>query len=114
MAADGEKLVRALLNAAADSCPRQLARPLAGALWALLHSAVFGAAAAAWLGGAMQAPEFRGVCARVMSEEEVGRFCALLLRRPPLPRARFDALVADLSGVLRGEASADVVLAYEM
>lgn len=33
------------------------------------------------------------VARRVMSGEECGRFCALLVRRPPLPRGRFDALV---------------------
>jgi hypothetical protein len=44
----------------------------------------------------------------------LARVHALLTRRPPLPRGRFDALVGDLSAVLRGEAEADVLLAYEM
>ena len=39
---------------------------------------------------------------------------ALLLRQPMLPRGRFDALVADLCGIARGEASADALLAYEL
>jgi len=50
----------------------------------------------------------------VLPSEDAGRFCAALVRVPPLPRGRFDALVGDLSAVLRGEAVSDVVLAYEM
>jgi hypothetical protein len=50
----------------------------------------------------------------VLSPEDLERVAALLVRRPPLPRGRFDALVADLSAVLRGEAGVDVILAYEM
>jgi len=55
-----------------------------------------------------------GVCTNVLPSEDAGRFCAALVRVPPLPRGRFDALVGDLSAVLRGEAVSDVVLAYEM
>lgn len=49
-----------------------------------------------------------------MSTEDLSRAGALLVRQPPLPRGRFDAFVGDLSGVLRGEATPDVLLAYEM
>ena len=60
MAADGERLVRALVLASTDSCPRQLTRPLAGALWAVLQSGVFGNAGSQWLLAAMASREFAG------------------------------------------------------
>eukprot|EP00983_Pelagomonas_calceolata_P003680 120565-Pelagomonas_calceolata.AAC.7 len=62
----------------------------------------------------MQTIAATGVCANVLPADEAARFCAALVRAPPLPRGRFDALVGDLSAVLRGEAAADVVMAYEM
>ncbi len=50
----------------------------------------------------------------MLQPEDRQRFCALALMRPMLPRGRFDALVADFAAVARGEATADVLLAYEL
>ncbi|KAJ9510245.1 hypothetical protein QJQ45_015726, partial [Haematococcus lacustris] len=84
MAAQGQGLLQVLLVGAADSCPRQLTRPLA----AVAQSRLTG--------------------------QDVDRLGSLLVRRPALSRGRFDALVTDLSALLRGEAGADVLLAYEI
>ncbi len=51
---------------------------------------------------------------RTLSQEELARVFGVLTRQPPLPRGRFDAFVGDLSGVLRGEAESDVLVAYEL
>jgi len=114
LVAEGPRLVTSLLMATADAVSRNLARPLAGTLWAVLQCDALGSAGREWVVAAMQSPEFAGVCANVLPADEAARFCAALVRAPPLPRGRFDALVGDLSAVLRGEAAADVVMAYEM
>ena len=51
---------------------------------------------------------------QLLCGEDRARFCALACMRPMLPRGRFDALVADFAAVARGEATPDVLLAYEL
>ncbi len=58
MTAQGAQLVQALTMAVADSCPRQLARPLSGLLYVLLQSNVWGQAVRAWLSAALQSQQF--------------------------------------------------------
>jgi hypothetical protein len=41
-------------------------------------------------------------------------FARLLLQEPMLPRGRFDALVCDFAGIPRGEATSDVLMAYDL
>ncbi len=55
-----------------------------------------------------------GVAGNTLDTETLGRVYTLLARAPPLPRGRFDALIGDLSAVIRGEAQSDVLMAYEM
>ena len=50
----------------------------------------------------------------LLQPEDRQRFCNLALMRPMLARGRFDALVADFAAVARGEATPDVLLAYEL
>ncbi len=60
MAARGGALTQALLRAAADTCPRHLLRPLAGALRALLTDEAFREPARQWLVHALSAPDLPG------------------------------------------------------
>ena len=46
--------------------------------------------------------------------EDANTFARLATRSPPMAAARFAALVADFGGIARGEATPDVLLAYEM
>jgi hypothetical protein len=83
MASHGASLTQSLLMAVADSCPRQLARPLAGLLYALLISPTWRPAAVAWLAAALQSPAFtgEGVCVHVCSRSVAAngqRFVALM------------------------------------
>ena len=60
LAAQGEGLVRALLRALCDTCPRRHVRALAGCLYQLLCSPWAGDAALQWLVGALRAPDLPG------------------------------------------------------
>ncbi len=114
LAPRGEALTRTLVLAAADTAPRQLLRPLAGVLYALLTSHTFGDPAAQWLLAALQAPGLPGVAAGLLQEADAAAFAKAALRRPPLARGRFDALVMDFAAIPRGEGTGDALLAYEL
>jgi hypothetical protein len=114
LAPRGPALVRALVLGAADTAPRQLLRPLAGVLYALLTSRALGEAAGAWLMDALRGPGLPGVEAGLLQEGDAATFAKAALRRPPLPRGRFDALVMDFAAIPRGEGTGDALLAYEL
>jgi len=114
LALRGEVLVRTLVLAAMDTAPRQLLRPLAGVLYALLTSPVLGDPAAQWLVTLLQSPGLPGVEAGLLQDGDTAAFAKAALRRPPLPRGRFDALVMDFAAIPRGEGTGDALLAYEL
>lgn len=107
-------LLESLFTAFIDTCPRQLTRSLAGALYGLISNPVLGPAARSTLPGVV-----KGACAGLvaqgaMEEGDVDRFLACVLRAPPLPKPLFDALLSDFSLMCRKEASSDVLLSYAM
>jgi Importin 13 repeat len=110
----GEALVRALVLGACDTAPRALLRPLAGVLHQLLQPTLGGDAAAAWLLSALSSPDLPGLAAGLLRPADAETFARLALRRPLLPRGRFDALVMDFAALPRGEGTADALLAYEL
>lgn len=114
LAPRGDALVRALVLGMCDTAPRQLLRPLAGVLYGLLTSPWLGAPAAQALLAALQAPGLPGAEAGLLQEADAAAFAKAALRRPPLPRGRFDALVMDFAAIPRGEGTGDVLLAYEL
>ncbi|KAI8465208.1 MAG: armadillo-type protein [Monoraphidium minutum] len=114
LAPRGEALARALVLGVCDTAPRQLLRPLAGVLYALLTSPSLGPPGAAWLLAALQAPGLPGADAGLLQPADVEAFAKAALRRPSLPRGRFDALVMDFAAVPRGEGTGDALMAYEM
>ena len=111
LAPRGGALARALVGAAADTAHRQLLRPLAGTLYALVTSPALGAHAQGWLLAALVAPGGGGAA---LQEADAAAFARAALRQPPLPRGRFDALVMDFAAIPRGEGTGDALLAYEM
>ncbi|GBF98210.1 hypothetical protein Rsub_10710 [Raphidocelis subcapitata] len=114
LAPRGEALVRVLVLGACDTAPRQLLRPLAGVLYSLLTSPSLGEPSAGWLLAALQSPGLPGAAAGLLAEPDAAAFAKAALRRPPLPRGRFDALVADFAAIPRGEGTGDALLAYEL
>jgi hypothetical protein len=114
LAPHGPALARTLVLGAADTAPRQLLRPLAGVLYSLLTSPAFGEAAGGWLLAALSAPGLPGVEAGLLLEGDAAAFAKAALRRPSLPRGRFDALVMDFAAIPRGEGTGDALLAYEL
>ena len=49
-----------------------------------------------------------------MTEEDCSRFYRAATRTPPLAPMRFSALVTDFSNIARGEATGDMLLAYDL
>lgn len=109
-----DSLVRVLVLGACDTAPRQLLRALAGVLHALLTSPALGEASGQALLAALQAPGLPGVEAGLLQEGDAAAFAKVALRRPPLARGRFDALVMDFAAIPRGEGTGDALLAYEL
>ncbi|MEW5296974.1 MAG: hypothetical protein WDW36_000215 [Sanguina aurantia] len=113
--AAGPRLTHALVvSCCGSSSARQLLRPLAGCLSTLLNSQRMGQAAAAWLAESFGSPQLAALAPDLLQPSVCQRVCGLMLRRPPLNRGRFDALVSDFHGITTGEASADALVAYEM
>ena len=55
-----------------------------------------------------------GVMGRQMTEDDCSRFYRTATRTPPLAPMRFSSLVSDFSNIARGEATGDMLLAYEL
>ena len=123
--AEAAGLSASILTSMMDTCPQQALRALAGALHALLICPTLAPSAPGWMGLAVAAVE----TARVQQQQQSGgggervggdegglrRFLALAVgRQPALPRGRFEALVADMAAIGRGEESGDALLGYEM
>eukprot|EP00899_Mesostigma_viride_P005090 jgi/Mesvir1/14582/Mv05258-RA.2 len=113
----GKPLVESLLRAAADSAPQALVRNVGGVLFALVAWAGAGAGRLdvlqAWLVEALSAPDFPGVLDGTLTDVDKGRFCQCVLRRPSLPRGRFEAMVVDFGAVCRREGTIDALLMYQ-
>jgi len=109
-----EVLVRVLVLGLCDTAPRQLLRPLSGVLYGLLTSDVWRVAAAGHLLSCLQSQELPGMSVGLLKSSDCEAFARLLLREPPLPRGRFDALVCDFAAIPRGEGTSDALLAYEL
>eukprot|EP00798_Chlamydomonas_sp_ICE-L_P007351 gene7351-474_t len=116
VSADGERVMSALCTSLCDSCPRGSLRSLSGCIYGFLSSATFGAAASSWFAQDIQGHPggVPGVKADLLQPEDRQRLCALVLKRPMFPRGRFDALLSDVASIARGEATGDVLLAFEM
>eukprot|EP00983_Pelagomonas_calceolata_P003679 120565-Pelagomonas_calceolata.AAC.6 len=70
LVAEGPRLVTSLLMATADAVSRNLARPLAGTLWAVLQCDALGSAGREWVVAAMQSPEFAGAVAVCAAKQQ--------------------------------------------
>eukprot|EP00897_Mesotaenium_endlicherianum_P008044 jgi/Mesen1/7268/ME000373S06327 len=109
----GEGLAVALLRAAAGTLPRDLMRPLAGVLYSLLTQCP--GTSSSWLvsalsrAGTAASPQGGG-----LGESEKRVFCEIALKQPPLPRPRFEAMVADFASICRREGTQDLLLAYQL
>lgn len=72
------------------------------------------AAAAALRIGIASHRRCAGMSAGLLKPADCEAFAKLALRRPPLPRGRFDALLMDFAAIPRGECTSDALLAYEL
>jgi|AntAceMinimDraft_1070359.scaffolds.fasta_scaffold08784_1 hypothetical protein len=111
MSSSGEGLVRAALAAGADTCPRHLVRPVAQLLHAL--QGAYPQPVNTWIVAVVSSPQFPSV-AEPAGETERRMFCELALRQPPLPAARWSAMVVDFFLICRKEATADSLIAHQM
>ena len=111
LAAEGASLVRMALVSLAETAPRQLFRQLAGILHLVIdtvgNETFYGFAAPV-----LSQPDFPGVSSGHLLADASKMFLDLMLKRPPLARGRFDALVSDFAGICRGESTQDVLIAY--
>lgn len=109
----GEEVVRALLAAECDTCPRHLMRSAADCLFKLLVHPALGQAARGWLSAVLASGQLPGCASGQLSSEDCGTFCSIALGggvRGP----RFMALVMDFGLLARGQNTSDVLLAYQM
>jgi hypothetical protein len=111
--AHGEELVRGLLAAECDTCPRHLMRSAADCLYKLLAHPALGHHARAWLSGALASGQLPGVAEGQLSGEDCSQFCEIALGGG-VRGARFAALVMDFGLLARGQNTPDVLLAYQM
>lgn len=113
LAGGGEALVRALLAALCDTCPRHLMRTAADCLRAVVGHPTLGGAAPGWLATTLSSGALPGMAEGYLSPEDCAAFGALAggdaLRGP-----RLTALVVDFGLIARGQQTNDCLLAYEM
>ncbi|CAI5495847.1 unnamed protein product, partial [Closterium sp. Naga37s-1] len=110
----GQPVVSSLLLAAAGKAPRDLLRPIATTLHHLILLPDLHPLLPNWLVTALRSPDFQRGVPEAVGEGEMQLFCELVLRQPPLPRQRFEALVADFAALCRSEGTADALLGYQM
>ena len=108
----GDALVRALLSAGGNDCPRHLLRPVAQLLHAVRGR--YGRSADAWLTSAVLSPSFpspNDPC----DDDAKRAFCELATRElDPLPPQRWSAMAVDFFQICRREADKDALLAHQM
>uniref|UniRef100_A0A061RMX8 Importin N-terminal domain-containing protein n=1 Tax=Tetraselmis sp. GSL018 TaxID=582737 RepID=A0A061RMX8_9CHLO len=107
-------VVHGLLIAVAGTCPRHILRVLSGCLFNLTTSTVYSGAISGLLPVAVMSSDFPPVRDGLLKEEDCKRFCNAALRQSPLPRPRFDALIADFSAVCRAEGTSDMLANYDL
>ena len=103
-------MVKALLWSAADSLPRDLIKPLASCLYAILG--FVGAPSMEWVVTILRDSEFPSTRVGSLSDDDKRLFLHLLFREPPLQKRKFDAMIVDFASVCRQEATGDVLVAY--
>lgn len=105
-------MVRALLSAGGNNCPRHLLRPVAQLLHAVRGR--YGPSADAWLSSAVTDPSFPSP--NDPCDDDARRvFCELATRTgDPLPPQRWSAMVVDFFQICRREADKDALLAHQM
>ncbi|CAI5536993.1 unnamed protein product [Closterium sp. Naga37s-1] len=101
----GQSVISSLLLAAAGKAPRDLLRPIAIALHHLILLPDLHPLLPNWLVTALRSPDFQRGVPEAVGEGEMQLFCELVLRQPPLPRQRFEALVADFAALCRCSAA---------
>jgi len=107
----GEALTGALLFASADSCPRHLLQTLAGALYAVVtHRAA--SHREEWIIRALQRADFPAATGAI-GDNEKQLFCEVALRKPPLSKPRFQAMISDFASICRKECTVDALVAYQ-
>jgi hypothetical protein len=109
----GQGLVRGLLEAECDTCPRHLMRPAADCIYKLLAHPALGAQSRGWLSATLVSGQLPGVAEGQLSGEDCSQFCGIALGGA-VRGARFAALVMDFGLLARGHNTSDVLLAYQM
>ncbi len=109
----GEELVRGLLAAECDTCPRHLMRTAADCIYKVIAHPAVGPPARGWLAGVLAAGQLPGVASGHLSAEDCSQFCGIALGGG-VRGARFAALVVDFGLLARGQNTSDVLLAYQM
>jgi hypothetical protein len=110
IAQHGKRLVRALVQAACDTAPRQLMRQMGGVLYQLLQPSLTGEAGRQWLLTALQAADLPGtwcVWLRV-------QLCVRLELRPCACSSHPHAVVAAFGGHATRTVMSDVPASYNM
>ena len=102
--------MKALLWSASDSLPRDLIKPLASCLYAIVG--FVGAPSIAWVEKILSDSEFPSNRVGSLSESDKHMFLQLLFRDPPLQKRKFDAMIVDFANICRQEATGDVLVAY--
>ena len=106
LAAQGEGLVRALVRALCDTCPRRHLRALAGCLYQLLSSPWCGDAALQWLVSALRAHDLPGAQLSVCLTAPHQLCCTGRDQRHPLsfsmPVTQATSAALELKLVVRG------------
>lgn len=111
-AGGGDALVRALLSAGGNNCPRHLLRPVAQLLHAVRGR--YGQITDAWLSSAVTDPSFPSP--NDPCDDDARRVFRELATRTgdPLPPQRWSAMVVDFFQICRREADKDALLAHQM
>lgn len=109
-----QELLRAVIFAACDTLPRQLLRTASGFVYGQLNSKLYGSGAVHSVTSALQTPLFPGTVSGLVASEDIDSMLRLVFRQPPLQLGKFDALWMDFAGLAKGEATSDVLLAYQI
>jgi hypothetical protein len=113
LTSEGEVLVRSLLFALCDTCPRQLMRAAADCTRKLLTHPVLSTNARTWFAAAATSSQLPGVGQGTLAAEDTQRLCGIVLNGALLG-PRLVALLVDFGLLARGQNTADVLLGYEM
>ncbi|GAB4818769.1 hypothetical protein N2152v2_005815 [Parachlorella kessleri] len=109
----GEELLRSLLAAECDTCPRHLMRSAADCIYRLLTHTTVGERAQGWLSAVLASGQLPGVASGQLTGEDCSVFAGIALGGA-VRGARFAALCMDFGLLARGQNTSDVLLAYQM